>query len=95
VDYVGEVVDDHTAEQLSLAYRAVNQFPELIKRHRRFVGGAAATAVISTTAIVLAYRAMHARTSRGESSVDALKRITEDEIERAGSLLKRVRKHKK
>ena len=67
----------------------------LIKKHRRFVGGAAATAVISTTAVILAYRAIHARTSRGESGTDALKRITEDEIERAGALLKRIRKGKK
>ncbi len=93
VDYesMGEVMDEDSAHRLSLAFGAVNKFPDLIKRHRRFVGGATATAVISTTAIILAYRAVHGRMAKGESAADALKHVTEEEIERSVSLLRRIR----
>ncbi len=90
--FKGEVVDEHTAQRLSLAFGALNKFPDLVRRHRRFVGGATATAVISTSAIILAYRAVHSRMANGESAAEALKGVTEDEIERSVGLLRRIRR---
>lgn len=90
----GDVVDEDTAQRLSLAFETLEKFPDFVRRHRRFVGGATATAIISSTAIILAYRTIHGRLAKGESAVDALKGITEDEVERSISLLRRIRRHK-
>ncbi|HWO94005.1 MAG TPA: hypothetical protein VNL92_04510, partial [Dehalococcoidia bacterium] len=71
-----------------------NKFPDFVKRHRRFVGGATATAVISTTALVLAYRALGARMAKGESPGEALKGVTEEEMDRSMALLRKIRRKK-
>ncbi len=90
----GEVVDQDTAQRLSLAFDTLEKFPDFVRRHRRFVGGATATAIISSTAIILAYRTIHGRLAKGESPIDALKGITEDEVERSILLLRRIRRRK-
>ena len=91
---LGDVVDEDTIKRLSLAFETLAKFPDLVRRHRRFVGGATATAVISSTVIILAYRTIHSRLAKGESAVDALKAVTEDEVERSISLLRRIRRRK-
>lgn len=93
-EHYGEVVDEDTAQRLALAFNAVNKFPGVVNRHKRFVGGATATAVVSTTAVILAYRALHGRIAKGESAAEALKSVTEDEIERGMSLLRKIRRKK-
>ncbi len=90
----GEVVDPETAQRLAQAFKAVNKFPGVVSRHRRFVGGATATAVVSTTAVILAYRALHGRMAKGESAAEALKGVTEDEIEHGLDLLRKIRRKK-
>ncbi len=94
-DTVGDMVDADTAHRLSLAFTTLDKFPDFVRRHRRFVGGATATAVISTTAVMLAYRAIHGRLAKGESATDALKSLTEEEVEKAGAFLRRIRRPKK
>lgn len=93
-DTVGDVVDQDTANRLSLAYNTLEKFPDFVRSHRRFVGGATATAIVSSTAIILAYRTIHGRMAKGESAIDALKHVTEDEVEKSISLLRRIRRKK-
>jgi hypothetical protein len=74
----GEHPDSHTMSALQLAHKAVNKFPDLVKRHQKFVGTAA---VLSSAVVVLASIAITKRLHKGESPEHILASITSEEIE--------------
>ena len=74
----GELPDTHTMSALQLAHRAVEKFPDLVKRYQKYAGGAA---VLSSVVIVLASIAISRRLHKGESPEQILASITPEEIE--------------
>jgi hypothetical protein len=77
---VGDQPDGWTQDALKLAHRALDRFPDLRQRYRRFTGPAA---VVSTGVVLLAGIAMARRLRRGESPDEALEGLTSEEIENA------------
>jgi hypothetical protein len=77
---VGDQPDGWTQDALGLAHRALDRFPDLRQRYRRFAGPAA---VVSTGIVLLAGIAMARRLRRGESPDEALEGLTSEEIENA------------
>lgn len=77
----GEQPDSATRHALSLAHRAIDRFPDLARRHRRFAGPAA---VVSTGVVLLAGMAIARRLGLGEQPDQILDSLTPDEIESAG-----------
>ena len=59
----GEQIDRAAHESIRLAHRALNRFPELLKRHRYVAGGAAVAGAL----VVLASVAIARRMLDGES----------------------------
>jgi hypothetical protein len=76
----GEQPDSATRHTLNLAHRAVNRFPELARRYRRFTGP---VAVISTALVLLTGIAIARRLRLGEQPEQILDSLTPDEIESA------------
>jgi hypothetical protein len=74
----GELPDTQTLSALRLAHKAVAKFPDLVKRHQTYVGGAA---VLSSVVVVLASIAISRRLHKGESPEQILASITPEEIE--------------
>jgi hypothetical protein len=74
----GELPDTNTMSALQLAHKAVDKFPDLVKRYQKYVGGAA---VLSSVVIVLASIAISRRLHKGESPEHILASITSEEIE--------------
>ena len=74
----GELPDTNTMSALQLAHRAVEKFPDLVKRYQKYVGGAA---VLSSVVVVLASIAISRRLHKGESPEQILASITPEEIE--------------
>ena len=79
--FEGEQPDSATRHALNLAHRAIDRFPDLAHRHRRFTGPAA---VVSTSVVLLAGIAIARRLRLGEHPDHILDSLTPDEIERAG-----------
>jgi hypothetical protein len=77
----GEQPDSATRHALNLAHRAIERFPDLARRHRRFTGPAA---VLSTGVVLLAGIAIARRLRLGEHPDQILDSLTPDEIESAG-----------
>ena len=77
----GEQPDSATRHALNLAHRAIDRFPDLARRHRRFTGPAA---VLSTGVVLLAGIAIARRLRLGEHPDQILDSLTSDEIENAG-----------
>ena len=82
----GETPDAATAEQLSLAHKAVGKFPELAHRYRSFAGP---VAIASGALIVLASVAVARRARRGQHPEEILAGITSEEIEQAATVTSR------
>jgi len=76
----GEQPDSATRHTLNLAHQAVDRFPELAQRYRRFTGPAA---VVSTALVLLAGIAIARRLRLGEHPEQILDSLTPDEIESA------------
>jgi hypothetical protein len=76
----GEQPDSATKHALSLAHRAIDRFPDLAKRYRRFAGPAA---IASTGLVLLAGIAIARRQGLGEQADEILDSLTSDEIESA------------
>ena len=76
----GELLDDGSHASLQLAYKAIAKFPELTRRHQKFIG---TVAVLSTGVVVLASIAVTRRLHRGQAPERILAEITPDEIENA------------
>jgi len=73
----GEQVDRAVAESVRLAHRALERFPDLVRRHKFIAGGAA----ISSSLIVLAGVAIARRMLAGETPEEAVAAVTEDEVQ--------------
>jgi len=76
----GEQPDSATRHTLNLAHQAIDRFPELAQRYRRFTGPAA---VVSTALVLLAGIAIARRLRLGEHPEQILDSLTPDEIESA------------
>jgi hypothetical protein len=77
----GEQPDSATRHALNMAHRAIDRFPDLARRHRRFAGSAA---VLSTGVVLLAGIAIARRLRLGEHPDHIIDSLTPDEIESAG-----------
>ena len=73
----GESIDRAAHEAVRLAHRALERFPELVRKHKFIAGGAA----VSTSLIVLAGVAIARRMRAGQTSDEALATVTEDEVQ--------------
>lgn len=73
----GESADRAAYEAVRLAHRALDRFPEVVRRHKFIAGGAA----VSGSLIVLAGVAIARRMRRGESADEAVASVTEAEIQ--------------
>lgn len=73
----GESIDRAAHEAVRLAHRALERFPELVRKHKFIAGGAA----VSTSLIVLAGVAIARRMRAGQTSDEALASVTEDEMQ--------------
>ena len=76
----GELLDGGSHSTLQLVYKAIAKFPELRRRHQKFIGTAA---VLSSGVVVLASIAVTRRLHRGQLPERILEEITPDEIENA------------
>ncbi len=72
----GERIDDLGNNAVSLAFKVLDRFPDLVKRHKYIAGGAA----ISGSLIALAGVAVARRMNRGATAEEAVEAVTEDEI---------------
>lgn len=88
----GEHLDDPTLRVLRLAYAAAQKFPDVAKRHKKFVGS---VAVVSSVLVLLGGIAVARRVRRGESAEQILESLTPDEIERAIDLKAKPRRSNK
>lgn len=79
----GETPDSATRDILGLAHRAIERFPELAGRYRRFAGPAA---VVSGALVALAGVAIARRVRRGELPDRILEELTPAEIESAAQV---------
>ncbi len=77
---VGDQPDSLTKDALGLAHKALERFPDLRHRYRKFAGPAA---VVSTGIVLLAGIAITRRLRRGESPDEILEELTPEEIENA------------
>ena len=73
----GEKIDAAAHDAIRLAHRALDRFPELVRRHKFIAGGAA----ISSSLVVLAGVAIARRVRGGQSQEEALATVTEDELQ--------------
>jgi hypothetical protein len=73
----GEQVDRAAEEAIHLAHRALDRFPDLVKRHSFIAGGAA----VSSALVALAGVAIARRMRNGETAEQALEHVTAEEIE--------------
>lgn len=80
----GEQIDRAAEESIRLAHRALDRFPDLVRRHKYVAGGAAVAGAL----VVLASVALARRMRRGETADEAIEGLTEAEI---GSLHPRDR----
>lgn len=72
----GERLDDLGHQTVSLAFKALERFPGLVKRHKYIAGGAA----ISGSLIALASVAVARRMRQGASAEEAVNSVTEEEL---------------
>ena len=72
----GERLDGIGRNAVNLAFRALDRFPEIVKRHKYIAGGAA----ISSSLIALAGVAVARRMLRGATADEAVAGVTEEEL---------------
>lgn len=73
----GEMIDRTARDAIRLAHRALDRFPDLVRRHKFIAGGAA----ISSSLVVLAGVAITRRVLKGQSAEDAVRTVTEAELQ--------------
>jgi len=73
----GEMIDRAARDAIRLAHRALDRFPNLVRKHKVLAGGAA----ISSSLVVLAGVAITRRILKGQSAEDAVQMVTEAELE--------------
>jgi hypothetical protein len=74
----GEHVDRLARDAIRLAHRALDRFPDLVRRHKYVAGGAA----ISTSLVLIAGVAIARRMKDGQTAEEAVASVTEDELNR-------------
>jgi hypothetical protein len=72
----GEALDHAAAEAVRLAHRVLERFPDVVRQHKLFAGGAA----VSSALVVLAGVAVARRMQHGASAEEAVEGVTEDEL---------------
>ena len=72
----GEALDHAAAEAVRLAHRVLERFPDVVRQHKLFAGGAA----VSSALVVLAGVAVARRMRRGASAEEAVEGVTEGEL---------------
>ena len=72
----GERLQGTATDAVRLAYRGLERFPDLVKRHKFIAGGAA----VSTSLVVLAGVAITRRLRNGQSEEEAIASLTEEEL---------------
>lgn len=73
----GETIDRTVRDTVRLAHRALERFPDLMRKHKFIAGGAA----VSSTLVVLAGVAIARRMGNGESAEEAVESVTEEELQ--------------
>lgn len=73
----GEPIDRTAGEAIRLAHRALERFPEIVKRHKFVAGGA----VVSSSLIALAGVAISRRIHNGQTPEEAVATVTEEEVQ--------------
>ena len=72
----GERVTNTAGDAIRLAHKALERFPDVVRRHKFIAGGAA----ISTSLVALAGVAITRRMRSGQSEEEAIASLTEDEL---------------
>ena len=72
----GERLQGTATDAVRLAHRALERFPDLVKRHKFIAGGAA----VSSSLVVLAGVAIGRRLHSGQSEEEAVASLTEEEL---------------
>lgn len=73
----GEPIDRTAGEAIRLAHRALDRFPDIVRRHKFVAGGA----VVSSSLIALAGVAIARRIRAGQSPEEAVANVTEEEVQ--------------
>ncbi|HRC61860.1 MAG: hypothetical protein K1X87_02480 [Dehalococcoidia bacterium] len=73
----GEPIDRTAGEAIRLAHRALDRFPEVVRRHKFVAGGA----VISSSLIALAGVAITRRIRAGQTPEEAVANVTAEEVQ--------------
>ena len=72
----GERVTHTAGDAIRLAHKALDRFPDVVRRHKFIAGGAA----ISTSLVALAGVAIARRVRSGQTEEEAIASLTEDEL---------------
>ena len=72
----GERLQGTASDAVRLAHKALERFPQVVKRHKFIAGGAA----ISSSLVVLAGVALARRLRSGQSEDEAVASLTEEEL---------------
>jgi len=72
----GERVTNTAGDAIRLAHKALDRFPDVVRRHKFIAGGAA----ISTSLVALAGVAITRRMRSGQTEEEAIASLTEDEL---------------
>lgn len=73
----GEPIDRTAGDAIRLAHRALDRFPEMVRRHKFVAGGA----VVSSSLIALAGVAIARRIRAGQTPEEAVANVTEEEMQ--------------
>jgi hypothetical protein len=73
----GETIDHVARDSIRLAHKALDRFPDLVRKHKVIAGGAA----ISSSLVILAGVAIAKRMHRGETAEEAVAGLTEEELQ--------------
>ena len=83
----GETIDHVARDSIRLAHKALDRFPDLVRRHKVIAGGAA----ISSSLVILAGVAIAKRMRGGETGEEAVAGLTEKELEQLELVKRRPR----
>jgi len=73
----GEMIDRTARDAVRLAHRALDRFPDLVRKHKFIAGGAA----LSSSLVMLAGVAITRRVLKGQSAEEAVRSVTEAELQ--------------
>jgi hypothetical protein len=73
----GDAIDNVARESIRLAHKALDRFPDLVRRHKVIAGGAA----ISSSLVIIAGVAIARRMHKGQTAEEAVAEVTEQEID--------------